>query len=214
MYRGWLDLLPIDINLFAAQLPGREEAYNRPFQSDIGIIAKGITQELPDLTAPLFVFGHSLGAWIALRVVERLAHESTETSIAFLSGITPYSANQIKLSHLADHELRQQLFRLNGTDPQILQDRNLLSILLTRFREDMKIVEDPATRVVPTLNCPIVALAGSLEYEPEELDEWSSATSSWQRSKFFEGGHFYLFQNSAELVHYLAEEITTFTSNY
>src|SRR5687768_10201581 len=65
-YRGWSDVLPPGIEVWSAQLPGREERIRDPPFVRLAPMVEELEHLLaPHLDAPFAFFGHSMGALVA-----------------------------------------------------------------------------------------------------------------------------------------------------
>src|SRR5438105_14018756 len=70
---GWPALLPGDIEVWAAQLPGRAARIGEPAIGDMTLLLDRLEAAMaPALDRPFALFGHSMGAIIAFELVRRL----------------------------------------------------------------------------------------------------------------------------------------------
>ena len=68
-----LSLLPSGVQLFAAQMPGREERFVEPPLRDLDTVLRHLAAAIePLLDRPFVFFGHSLGALIAYELTQLL----------------------------------------------------------------------------------------------------------------------------------------------
>ena len=62
-YRGWIDLVPTDVEVVSVCYPGRQDRFSEPFATSMETLAAGIGSALlPFSTVPMALFGHSMGA--------------------------------------------------------------------------------------------------------------------------------------------------------
>ena len=73
IYRPWLALLPETIELYALQLPKREERYQAPALQDWESVEQALEEVATKLSPiPTVIFGHSLGSLLALLLARKI----------------------------------------------------------------------------------------------------------------------------------------------
>jgi pyochelin biosynthesis protein PchC len=61
-----------DVEVLAAQYPGRQDRLSEPPVADLGAMADAVAAEQPADSARTVLFGHSVGALVAYEVARRL----------------------------------------------------------------------------------------------------------------------------------------------
>ena len=79
--------------------------------------------------------------------------------------------------HLGDDErLLAEIVKMEGTEPAMLQDPELVRMILPALRSDYKAAETYRYRPGPPLRCPVLALTGDADPQVlgqvEEILEW------------------------------------------
>ena len=99
--------------------------------------------------------------------------------------------------HLPEQEFIQELRRLQGTPEEVLQNRELLQVLLPLLRADFAICETYHYTHETPLPCAISAFGGlqDADVSREALLAWRKQTYGPFKSRFFVGGHFFLYKN-------------------
>jgi medium-chain acyl-[acyl-carrier-protein] hydrolase len=202
VYRDWRRHLPNWIETRAVQLPGRGWRLREQPIADLGRLAElAAAAILPLADLPVALFGHSLGAWLALEVARRLEAAGAIPACLFVSGRQAPSVGALHppMSHLSDEEFIHEIqIRYGGIPPEILASPEVLALLLPALRADVAALESYAYRGGRPIECPIVALGG--ESDPivpvEYLSPWAMETLGGFEVETFPGGHFY-FQNRA-----------------
>lgn len=95
---------------------------------------------------------------------------------------------------MADDELLQEMRRLGGTPAELLNDRDLVSILLPRLRADLEVVDTYQYSDVAALRCPLTVFGGisDIDVPISDLEQWRRHTAARFRLQMIEGDHFYL----------------------
>src|SRR4051794_33499038 len=86
-YRAWTNLLPTDIELWVAQLPGRGARFGEPCAERIDQLLDGLVPPLAELNTPYALFGHSMGAALAFEIARRVRRDGAPLpNYLFVSG--------------------------------------------------------------------------------------------------------------------------------
>ncbi|MEI5102552.1 thioesterase domain-containing protein [Streptomyces sp. PmtG] len=106
------------------------------------------------------------------------------------------------MHQLPEEEFVKEIQRLGGTEPELLKDPDLRSLVLPAIRADYRLIEtyrpDPNAR----LRCPIGVFTGDQDYEvtPEGVDSWREASHGAFSSEVLPGDHFYLTEHAEHIV--------------
>ncbi|MER6468874.1 thioesterase II family protein [Streptomyces collinus] len=205
------------VDVLAVQYPGRQERRREAPFEDAELLADAVAGQLADLTdRPLALFGHSLGATVAFEVARRLEAAGTTLSALFVSGRTAPSRHRAQWVHLGDDErLLAEIVKMEGTEPAMLQDAELVRMILPALRSDYKAAETYRYRPGPPLRCPVVALTGDADPQVTEAEAgaWREHTTGPFDLRVFTGGHFYLNQHAGEVVALIRERLTATAGN-
>src|SRR5205823_631917 len=138
--RPWVDALPATIEVCPVQLPGREGRFGEPAFTRMAPLVDALARALPPhLGRPFAFFGHSMGALVGFELARLLRREhGLEPAHLFVSGC---AAPQLRdpgrpLHRLPDAEFRQELRRLGGTPPAVLENDELMGLVLPLLRAD------------------------------------------------------------------------------
>jgi len=204
VYKPWDSELPDNIRLWSVQLPGRENRFAEGFTHDYNSIVKGIVDDIMALKLDnIVLFGHSMGAHIALFVAEKLhKNHAIEPLLLAVSGNTPPSINVKKSwSTSTDNQLRDHLKKLGGIPSEVADNRDFLDMYMEKIRADYTLIECRPSREVFTLPIPLLALYGKDDplFPTENMKEWCQYTSEDSKVLEFSGAHFY-FQQDCRLI--------------
>src|SRR5436305_4752920 len=76
VFREWADGLPLDVDVWPAQLPGRETRYRHPAYVRMDRLVANLAAAVrPHLDRPFALFGHSMGSLVALELARELRRQ-------------------------------------------------------------------------------------------------------------------------------------------
>lgn len=104
--------------------------------------------------------------------------------------------------HLPDNEFIEHLMELKGTPVEVLLNRDLMELLLPTLRADFEIVETYVNSSTLVLPAKISVFAGRQDtiVELAELDPWFDVFQTNDGISWFNGGHFFINENSADVL--------------
>jgi surfactin synthase thioesterase subunit len=208
-YYYWLSkTLAPNIEVLALQYPGRQDRRREKCIDNIAEMADSVLKEIQEVNYPYAFFGHSMGAIIAFEVALRLQAVSKEQPVRlFLSGRRGPSCMRSERIHLRDDAgLLQDVVRLGGTDPRILEDDELIASMLSTIRSDYKAAETYSYTPGARLDCPITAIVGDNDPQATtaEAATWAEYSTADFDLRTFPGGHFYLTEHKEAVASLIA----------
>ncbi len=196
-FRGWQAALPTSIDVWAAQLPGRETRFAEPPFQRLDPLVKALTPRLlPHLDRPFALFGHSMGALVAFEVARRLRREHglSPTRLTVSACAAPHLPRAVPPAHnLPDAEFRRALRRYGGTPEAVLADEELMRLLSPLVRADLAVCETYDCAAEAPLEVPI-SVYGGLDDDTvwwDDLQAWREQTCGPFAIRLLPGGHFY-----------------------
>ncbi len=216
-YRAWVPLLPRQVELWAAQPPGREARALEPALGDLRSLVGALANALVDLPdAPLAFFGHSMGALLAFELARELrARGRAQPLLLIVSGRrAPHLPPHPRRWHLLpDDELIAALQRLGGTPPGVLENPELRTLLLPGLRADLAACETYRFEERERLECPLLVVGGDADptVPVGDLREWRHHTAGSCEVHLLPGSHFFLHTARDRLLGLLAEALTACT---
>jgi medium-chain acyl-[acyl-carrier-protein] hydrolase len=203
IYRSWPAGLPEEVEVLSVRLPGREARLAEAPFTNVGDLAPAAADaNRPFLDLPFAFFGHSMGALAAFEVARELRRRGGPTPACLVvSGARaphrPYPDPPVR--ELPDAEfLTEVRSRYDAIPAAVLANPELVELLLPSLRADFTVVETYDYREEAPLTCPIWCYGGLSDerVSREDLEAWSSHTSSAYALQMFPGNHFFL--HSAE----------------
>jgi medium-chain acyl-[acyl-carrier-protein] hydrolase len=206
VFAQWTKLLPLAIEFYAVQLPGRETRWRETPYRQFPPLVETLTKALqPYLTKPFAFFGHSLGALICFEIARHLRrHKMAEPVHLIVSGRRPphLPDPNTSLHALPDTAFIEQVQkRYSGIPQAILQDRELRELFLPLLRADFELLESYRYNPEPPFDYPVSAFGGrqdSQATEPE-LSCWHTQTHKVFSLAMFPGDHFFV-QSARSMV--------------
>jgi medium-chain acyl-[acyl-carrier-protein] hydrolase len=218
-FRAWSASIPEDIEVLPVQLPGREERLSeRPFDNLpelIEALGPAIEPWLEDV--PFAIYGHSMGALIAFELARwlRTTYRPLPRHLFLAGHRGPHLPDPGPLFHTApDVGLLDELRRLCGTHPHVLNNRELMALYLPTVRADLAVCETYSyTRAAP-LRCPITAYGGTRDTEASvaELVGWRDHTFGRFELRMFTGDHFFPISARSQLLESIVAHLAPHTT--
>jgi len=203
-YTSWAARLPGQVELVAVQYPGRQDRLAERCARSVLEIADALVPALrPYAGQPLYLFGHSMGSLVAYEVAVRLeAGPGPGPAGLFVSGQLAPHRSMPPPDALDDATLEAEARASGWSDPMVFDHPELRELVLPALLADVRAVLSYHRGDSVRLRCPIVAYAGSRDPGdvPAELSAWGELTSGPAAFRRFDGDHFYLQSQEAELV--------------
>lgn len=214
VFRGWADLLPAHVELFAVQLPGREDRLSeaaptrwRPALD--GLLAQ-VSRLPPQRTA---IFGHSLGAVIGFELARQLQQcGSAPLEHLFVSARPWPGRPQEPVAGFCTQDDATMLAMMQdrfGALPASLSHPDIRDVVLPALRADLQLLDDHRYRAAPPLPCGLTVFAGLRDpgTDPATLSDWKSETSGTFAIETFDGGHFFVEDMRHEVTAAIASRL-------
>ncbi|QHC26092.1 thioesterase II family protein [Streptomyces sp. GS7] len=192
----------------AVQYPGRNDRIREARIEDLAELAARAYRALAPLAGrPLTLLGHSMGALVAYEVARLLERAGAGPDRLIVSSAWAPSRVPGGTVHLRDDDgLVDEIRRTQGTDPRLLDNRDVLAMALPVVRSDYKAVETYRHRPGPPLTTPVTALIGDSDplVAVDEAAAWHAHTSGGFRLRVFPGGdHFAITRHWADLADHI-----------
>jgi medium-chain acyl-[acyl-carrier-protein] hydrolase len=197
VFRDWSKALPATIEVCLVELPGHgTRLRERPCSRLLPLIEAIVPFLLPYLDKPFAFFGHSMGGLISFELARllRRCYHCLPVHLCISGRRAPQISNsKCSIYALPEPEFLQELRRLNGTPPAVLESADLMQVFLPILRSDFEILETYCYRFEPPLACPITVLGGLQDSEVsyEELKAWQEQTASKFAVRMLPGDHFF-----------------------
>jgi len=206
-FRAVAPLLPDDVSLMVATLPGRDHRLDEPFPDTWRRLLSPLLPPLMAVPSALLLWGHSMGALVAFELARHLERMARPAAGVCLSGMAaPHVSVEPRRSHLSDEQLWQVALGLGGVSPD-LQDGVLKEVILPVLRSDFRLVEDYRLQPGMPLTAPVLLVAGSSDAEasPADVAAWRELCAGPVTTAVLPGGHFAPLERAKDQVSLLLD---------
>lgn len=185
--------LPDTVELLGVSLPGRERRFGEPAATSHHEIVAGAVADLATRDPrPTYLFGHSMGASLALALA--VAAPALCQGIV-ISARQPGGYALGSMLALSDEEIVAFLGAVGNTAPKLLADTFWRDRLLNLYRNDV-ILDEQTTRAMQHhhLDQHIIAIGGADDpyVDARELGGWAQRTNGRCDVLVLPGEHFFL----------------------
>ena len=213
VYSPWPRALPPEVEVVAVQPPGREARLAEKPYGDLAQLVEAMhPQLLPHMDKPFAFYGHSNGGLMAFELARTLRRTGGPMPLHLFVGGRP--APQLDLDEEMIHALPHDEFlnalrRYAGTPEEVLQNAEIMELIEPVLRADFSLGETYAYTPEPPLDLPVSAYGGERddEVDVEELEAWREQTSREFRLQMFNGDHFFINGNRAQVLQHLSREL-------
>src|SRR5258708_15140581 len=192
-----------DFAVIPLELAGRGSRIGEPLLTDFDEAARDLYRQLTDkLRYPgCLIYGHSMGAYLGLRVANMLEAAGKYPAGLIVSGNAgPCIEKDRSTYHLPRADFIEELNKLGGIPPEMIENEELFSFFEPILRADMEIAEKKNMTGEPAINAPLFALMGSDEAKADKISNWSFFTQSHFNSEILKGDHFFIYKHPARIA--------------
>jgi medium-chain acyl-[acyl-carrier-protein] hydrolase len=212
LFRNWKNYFREDVEIWAVEFPGRSCRLSEPAYTSVRPLVDELANVVSEwLDKPFVFWGHSMGALIAFELSCKLADQiGKQPEHLFVSARSaPQFPSTEPTYTLPYDKFVQELHRLEGTPPEVLENEELLTILVPLLRADFQLVQTYQYQHTYTLTCPITAMGGvnDKDVSREQLEGWKSVSSGPFKLQMFAGNHFYLHHSERLILDFVARQL-------
>lgn len=214
-YRTWADELAPDIEVWAIQLPGRDQRRReRPLERLTPLVRALTDAVAPTLAGRFALFGHGMGALVAFEFARECRRRGALLPVhLFVAGRrAPHIPDpEPPIYQLPDDQIVERLRRYKGTPQIVLDQPELMTMLLPIIRADLAVNDAGPFAEGEPLPCPISAFGGLADERTTsaELDAWRAHTAGQFSREMFPGNHFFLQSERGALLRAIARRLTS-----
>ena len=206
-FYGWAGHLPASVAVLPARPPRRDRMADL-----VEALADAIHAYLDEPDEPFAFFGHSMGAVVAFelaRLLRRRAHPLPKMLLVSGARAPQFRRGHVPPPEPAPSEFIEELRRLEGLPPQVLDNPALLRMVLPALRADTALYRNYIYAEEPPLDCPIRAYGGTEDpnVRREHLEAWARQTTSSFGLRMFPGGHFFPQTAREDFLAALAQDL-------
>jgi len=207
VYYPWQDKLSSDIEICAIQLPGRGIRFTEtPYTDHKKMVIDLVDDMVEYLDKPYALFGHSMGALLAYEVAQEIKKRGLpQASHLFVSGRRAMHINNESqpIHDLPEEQLISELKKLNGTPAEVLENKDLMSLVLPMIRADFQLCETYLHNVEhKKLDLNITSFEGVNDHKARGINvsAWQDLTSGIYQGIQLSGDHFFIHSSEQKLL--------------
>ena len=211
-YAAFKKYLPEPVQLHNLELPGRGTRIAEPLLNSIDAMTEDLYKQIENKTDGNYVlFGHSLGALLCLTLCRYLSQKGAKLPLMlFVSGQTAPSLIEPDDRYcLPDDQFINMLREMEGTPEELLVDKSFIQYFLPIAKADFQSIANYkyVAAKIP-MKIPFVVLLGSQEnISDEDASRWQLETEKQVSIHRFEGGHFFIFNQTEEVCMLIEKNI-------
>jgi len=207
-FRQWVDTVPKEMDMMVVQYAGRGNRLTEPCAYSMDELVVEILPSIQALSStPYVLFGHSMGAAVAFELCYQLEKLGTPPRALMLSSHPPLDEIVPSEFHLCEElELWQEIVRIGGISSNIIEERELRSLLTLPLRADYQLIETYRPDRNKSLCTPVTVCLGDDDPDVplEGVDGWQRFCLKPIKKIVRSGGHFYLSEYSEDLIDFAA----------
>ncbi|MCB2410663.1 thioesterase II family protein [Hymenobacter lucidus] len=187
----------------ALELPGRGKRTKEALLTDFDAAAQDIFEQLKaKINSPHFViYGHSMGAYLALHVARMLENVNVFPTHVFVSGNAgPGVSGATKRYLLGQKDFVEELRKMGGVPMELFDNKDLLEYFLPIVRADFQIAEQNKLSNDCVVKAPIYAMMGSQEEQVAAIANWGRFTQGVFQYSVLTGGHFFIYDHPTAIA--------------
>lgn len=208
VFSPWLEALPPDVEVFALQLPGRETAARQPFCTDWSQMMKQAEEAVAGLPAlPTIIFGHSLGALIALDVARAMVRNGGSPLRLVVAGrpwpgLGALPAETARIADLPDQHFIEAMEKRYGPIHESLHHPEIAEMVFPILRADLHLLASYEYRSEQPLPCPLCVIQGKDDRITRDCDgrKWRRETKNDFELVELAAGHYFIESHGPALL--------------
>ncbi len=185
------------------ELPGRGKRINEPLIRDYALAVSDLYNQLISkrTEADYLIYGHSMGATLALALTEKIEQEIQPPLHIIVSGNPGPGIKDKRRYDIPKELFLQELKALGGMPNEFFENDELYHFFEPILRADFEVLEKDA---LVFTNCkikaPIYAVMGNTEECALQINNWQNYTSGLCQTTLLTGNHFFIHQYSKKLA--------------
>ncbi len=197
IYHRFAKAAPAAWEVYAVDAPGRETRLAEPSLTAWDVYVDALESALTAMPGgALVLYGHSLGALLALEAARRLEQRNAPAALVCCAAM-PWPSGLVdrpRLSGLPDTDFVDAMAAWLGSVPKSLHHPDIRESVLPSLRADLLLLERYRFNPAPPLAAPLAVFAGDDDAltKGRNMDEWRAGTAGAFSQWRIPGGHFFL----------------------
>ena len=202
-YNFLIPALSFYFQAYALELPGRGKRMGETLIKDCSLACNDLYHQLKSIlnASEYLIYGHSMGATLALLVTEKMEQELQAPLHLVVSGNLGPGIKDKCRYNMPTELFRQELKILGGIPNEFFENEELYTFYEPILRADFEVLEkDYLSLVHHKIKTPIYAIMGTEEEGAKDIDNWKNYTSGLYQGKLLSGDHFFIHQHPKTLA--------------
>jgi surfactin synthase thioesterase subunit len=203
-YSAWRNYLPSSFALLTPDYAGHGKRFHEPLAENFeNMVLDMYWQVVKDCAGSVVLYGHSLGAMIAVYTAQHLYQQNKFIPRALILAACrgPEMFKNEVHTTLSDDQLLTYLINVRSLPYETLESREFKSYVLPGIRNDFRIAnqfECPSLILPP---CPVLCINGKQDYSitDDAVNNWQKFSSQQIKNIRISGNHFFL-EDEVELT--------------
>lgn len=191
-------------DVVALELPGRGDRMDENLLRNFDLAANDIFGQInKKLTSSdnFLIYGHSLGAYLALRVACMLEKINKKPKHVIVSGNAGPGIREAKDYHLLEkNDFKTELNKMGGFPQEILENNELFDFFEPVLRADFELIEKDMLSNEKPIAASIYAFMGSEEKLVKNITNWGNFTTATFNYEVVNGGHFFILEHPTKIT--------------
>jgi surfactin synthase thioesterase subunit len=209
--------LPCYLEVIAIDIPGHGRRLNEPLLYDCNSIANDIVRGLKEIIVSgmsYALFGHSMGALLGYIILQKAQAGQLPLPVHFFASghkapACPRTGESIW--RLPSKAFWERLKDFNYTPDEILNHSAIMDFFEPMLRADCQAVDDCQYASCGPVPVPVTVLAGrDDDLDQAAIELWQQETIFPLRTHWFEGGHFFVFQNPGAVCSIITDTLSEY----
>jgi external thioesterase TEII len=193
-------LMPLltGFEIIPLELPGRGKRIKEDLLKDFDLAAQDMFEQIKSkVTTPFFMYGHSMGAYLTLRVANMLEKTGKRPAYLFVSGNPGPGVKENKKRYLLEQDaFIEELKSLGGVPEEFITNKELFEFYEPILRADFEVAEKNDLKDEVASSAPLYAMMGDREEKVEEIANWGRFSNAQFNYEIMEGDHFFIHQHA------------------
>jgi surfactin synthase thioesterase subunit len=194
-----------EFDVVTPELPGRGKRMGEPLIKNFDAAADDMFAQVSQkITSPTFlIYGHSMGAYLALRVANMLEKTGKVPASVIVSGNSGprVSERESKKRYLMETPaLKEELIRIGGVPVEVLEHEELFGLFEPILRADFEVAENHHMENEPATGAPLFAMMGSEEEHVDNISNWGRFTKARFQHEILPGDHFFIHKQARRIA--------------
>jgi external thioesterase TEII len=201
---------PIGYSFCPIELPGRGRRINAPLLFSERDATADLVNQIRAMrnSKPYVIFGHSMGASLAIRVAKLMeAINDAPMRLVLAGNAGPGTSDKKERSTMNDSELKDELLTLGGVANEVLTNDELFDYFAPIIRADFSLLENAEELSEDfRVGIPITAIMGDAEDTADKIENWGRFTSKEFTFQLLKGNHFFIHDHPSKMMEIITNE--------